>query len=548
MAYTDPIPELPRGPSLKRITFSIVMQVATVAIMARRMQDTGLMETVDSFITLYNPWSTPCGLLPAKEYVLLSDRIVTTYGVLPGYVHVQGRLIAAVSAHSPSGKRHAMIAHFSSNPNLTIIDYGSAVIGPGLVDAHVHMNEPGREDWEGMETATSAAAAGGITTVIDMPLNSHPCTTTVAELRRKIKIANYGNKTHVDVGFWAGLVPENAHRPRELKALIKAGALGFKSFMAPSGIDDFPNASISDIRAALPVLRKLEVPLLVHSELVDDEATQAIQGMKPNKHSTWLASRPARFEQNAAKGIIAALEDLESSSKGPCPPGFMVHIVHIADIETLNLVVAARSRGLPISAETCPHYLLFANEDVRKGDTRFKCAPPLRSAANRAALLAALAENEFDSLATDHSPSPPSMKALDTGNFMAAWGGIAGLQYALPASWEAMLQANKSGADPARFHDMWSRFPAALTGLSRFKGALSSGMQADIVVWEPEALADTRTSALYHKHKITPYEGKKLRGKVVATFVRGSKVFDVEEGVAVESCGHPVLIRKPPRD
>lgn len=545
-----PIPQVLAGPSFRRVSFSLFMQVTTVAILFRQMQDTGLMETVGSYATVYNPWSTPCGLLPDKEYVILSDRIITTYGTLPGYVHVRGGLIAAVSAHSATGDRHRHAAHLTSRPNLTVIDYGSAVVGPGLVDVHVHMNEPGREDWEGMATATSAAAAGGITTVIDMPLNSNPCTTTVAELRRKIDIAKSPNKTYVDVGFWAGLVPENAYHPHHLKALIKAGALGFKSFMAPSGIDDFPNVSIKDIRAALPVLRKLQVPLLVHSELVDDEAAQAVKGMKPNKHSTWLASRPPRFEQNAVKALIQALDDLESNAGSPCPPGFMVHIVHIADIDTLKLVVAARSRGLPISAETCPHYLLFAADDVRRGDTRFKCAPPLRNAANRAALLAALAANEFDSLATDHSPSPPSMKALDTGNFMTAWGGIAGLQYALPASWEALQQAGNSGAsvDPARLHDLWSRFPAALAGLSRSKGALKSGMQADIVVWNPDVLADTSTGGLYHKHKVTPYEGRKLRGKVIATFVRGSKVFDGEQGVSKESCGLPLITRKPPRE
>ena len=533
------------------------MQVAVVAILYRRMQETGLIDAVGSYISLHNPWSTPCGLLPHKEFLIISDRIVTSNGVYPGYVHVRGKIIAGTGLGSATADRHRLAAAIlSNNPGIKLLDYGSAVVGPGLIDAHVHMNEPGREDWEGMFTATQASAAGGITTVIDMPLNSHPCTTTVTELRRKSKIAasHGGNRTHVNVGFWAGLVPENAHKPRVLKALIKNGALGFKAFMSPSGIDDFPNVSPEDIRAALPVLRTLGVPLLVHAELVDDEAAAAIKGLNVRSHSTWLASRPARFEQNAVKALIQALEDTKlspkeeaaaakSAAKAATLAAFKIHVVHVADTETLALIDSARTRGLPISAETCPHYLHFVSEEVPDGDTRFKCAPPLRDAANREGLITGLAGGKFNSLATDHSPSPPSMKALDTGDFMAAWGGFSGLQYALPATWEVL----QHGEEPHRLHTLWSQYPAVLTGLCRTKGTLKQGMDADIVVWDPTIDADTRKESLHHRHKLTPYENKKLKGKVLATFVGGSQVFDSGVGVAGEACGKTVLNRKKPR-
>jgi allantoinase len=566
----DPLPELPlQGPSRRRLFFSTFMQAATVAILFNRMQETGLMDAVNSYVALHNPLSPPCGLLPHKEFLIISDRIVTPSGTYPGYLHVRGKIIAGMAVGSPTADRHRISAAILYNkPNLKLLDYGDAVVGPGLIDAHVHMNEPGREDWEGMFTATQAAAAGGITTVIDMPLNSHPCTTTVTELRHKAKIAmsHKGNKTHVNVGFWAGLVPENAHSPRVLKGLIKNGALGFKAFLSPSGINDFPNVSPEDIRAAIPVLRALDVPLLVHAELVDDEAVAAVKNLNVKKHSTWLASRPARFEQNAVKALIKILEDTKTSEKevaaaaaalaksrdtaaakaaAAAGTGFKVHVVHIADTETVNLVDSARKNGLAISAETSPHYLHFASEEVADGDTRFKCAPPLRDAANKEGLISALAGGKFNSLATDHSPAPPSMKALDTGDFMAAWGGIAGLQYALPATWDVL----QHGREPHRLHVLWSQYPAVLTGLSRSKGILKQGMDADIVVWDPSSYADTRKENLYHRHKMTPYEGRKLKGKVLATFVGGSQVFDSNATVVVgeEACGKTLLHRKKPR-
>jgi len=250
-----------------------------------------------------------------------------------------------------------------------------------------------------------------------------------------------------------------------------------------------------------------------------------------------MDARPPRFERHAAEALISALDALP----GPYPLGFGIHVVHVADIEALRTLHAAQSRGLPLSIETSPHYLTFAAEDIPDGDTRFKCAPPLRGAANRDALREAVGKGEVDSLASDHSPAPPDMKSLDKGDFVAAWGGIAGLQYSLPASWDAL---RAQGASPQKLHALWSQFPAALAGLKRKKGCLAQGCDADIVAWAPDEDADTSVSALQHRHKLTPYADKKLKGRVLATFVRGSQVYDVDKGMAQETCGRAVLKRR----
>jgi len=536
---TNKLPGLPQGSSYQRICFSLFMQAVAAAFVFKRMQEANIGNILASYFEVYNPMSAPCGLLPHKEFVLISDNVVFSYGVAPGALHIRGGRIAAVRSGGRTADRHKIASHLLSQ-KIHVIDYGSAVIGPGLIDTHVHMNEPGREDWEGIASATRAAAAGGITTVVDMPLNSEPCSTTSAALRLKIGAASKANTTHVNVAFWAGLVPENAHNPRVLRALVRAGALGFKAFMSPSGIGDFPNVSVHDISVALPILKSLEVPLLVHAELVDNDNSSPVRVSDPRKYSTWLSSRPPKFEQHAAAALITVLEELP----GPYPVGFGIHVVHVADNGALETLIAARDRGLPISVETAPHYLTFAAHEIADGDTRFKCAPPLRDAATRKALVDAAVAGKFDSLASDHSPAPPEMKALESGDFLAAWGGIAGLQYSLPASWDAL---KKGDATPLTLHALWSRFPAALTGLSRSKGLLRHGADADIVVWAPAESADTATSALQHRHKLTPYHDKSMQGRVLATFVRGSQVFDGgKKGVVSQAaCGKVILYRRP---
>lgn len=264
----------------------------------------------------------------------------------------------------------------------------------------------------------------------------------------------------------------------------------------------------------------------------------------PRQFKTWLASRPPRFEQAAVAALLDALRALPPAELPP-PPGFKVHVVHVSDVGVVSLLQAARAEGLPVTAETCPHYLQFEAEAVADGDTRFKCAPPIREAANRAALWEALAAGDLDGVSSDHSPSPPDMKEPETGNFMKAWGGIAGLQYVLPATWEGMRQR---GMSPQQLHQLWSRFPATLAGLSRRKGALAPGLDADLVVWAPDEAADTSPAALQHRHKgTTPYRDVKLKGKVLATYVRGSLVFSAEAGVAPAACGRTVTSRGGPQ-
>ncbi|EFN54312.1 hypothetical protein CHLNCDRAFT_31701 [Chlorella variabilis] len=449
-------------------------------------------------------------------------------------------MIAAVHLGGPTADRHTLAKPLlDSRPSLQVLDYGDAVVSPGMIDVHVHMNEPGREEWEGMATATRAAAAGGITTLIDMPLNSAPCTNTPAELARKAAAAAEPNKTHVNVGFWAGLVPANAAAPGVLKALARGGALGFKAFMAPSGIDDFPHVSPAEVEAALPTIRALGLPLLVHAEIVDGDVPQEVGGQAPGprEHSTWLASRPRRFEKNAVRALIGALR---ATAANATKPGFRLHVVHLSGgyAELVPEIVAAKAEGLPISVETCPHYLNFATERVPVGDTRLKCAPPLREEDNRYRLLDALKDGSIDSVATDHSPSDPALKLLQEGDFLKAWGGISGLQYALPSTWSP---CHMHGMNLTWLTRAWSTYPAQLANLGRKKGRLAAGYDADIVVWGPEQDADTSREALQHKHKETPYNGMRMQGRVLATFVGGSQVFGEQQGVAPAACGAVIL-------
>lgn len=554
--------------------------------MFRRMQDSGALDPFFSWVRVQAPWVKPCGLLQHKEYLLVSDRVVGPIGISPGVVFVRGDLIHDVRQTPIGSSGSAAISlvqeMLKQSPGLYVADYGSAIIGPGLIDVHVHMNEPGREEWEGVEHATKAAAAGGITTVVDMPLNSHPPATTVAALKQKIKIIQKRNKMHVDVAFWAGLVPQNARDPKQLRQLIKAGALGFKAFMCPSGIDEFPNVSIADIEAALPVIRDLDVPLLIHAELIEDSERPADSGMaqkdvpgdlrsrivntfigtnkagiKDHRHyKSWAASRPEKYEHRAVEEIIDLLHKLKdhpSKSRTPVPYSpmkrkrhidFRVHIVHVSHPQTLEAISQARSANLPITAETCPHYLYFAAEDIGPGQTQFKCSPPIRGTQARSGLWGALKSGDIFNIASDHSPSTPQMKTLHCdgningcGNFTGAWGGISSLQHSLPATWEVMRNLNMS---PDRLHHLWAHAPASLSGLSDSKGSLRAGKYADITIWEPESLANTSPAHFLHRHKLSPYLNRTMRGKVLATFVRGSEVYTNVTGGSDSHCGRIV--------
>jgi allantoinase len=379
----------------------------------------------------------------------------------------------------------------------------------------VHVNEPGRTEWEGFETATRAAAAGGVTTIVDMPLNSVPPTTTLAGLEAKRRAA--AGKCHVDVAFWGGVVPGNAG---DLETLAHAGVRGFKCFLSPSGVDEFAPVDERDLREAMPILAHLGRPLLAHAEW--PAALRAPQG-DPRTYRTWLDSRPPEAEVAAIDRLVRLAREF----------GTRIHIVHLATGEALPRLRAARADGVNVTVETCPHYLTFAAADLRDGDTRFKCAPPIRDGGERARLWDGLLAGDIDLVATDHSPAPPAMKHMDDGDFVAAWGGIASLQLGLSAVWTAAhlvygdSPLSASGLSPYGALARWlADAPARLAGLSPRKGAIAPGADADLIIWDPDADFVVDAASLYHRHAVTPYHGQRLRGRVRTTILRGAVVFD----------------------
>jgi allantoinase len=373
----------------------------------------------------------------------------------------------------------------------------------GIVDTHVHVNEPGRTEWEGFATASAAAAAGGITTIVDMPLNSIPATTNAAALERKREAAR---AARVNVEFWGGVVPGNSG---DLDALADAGVRGFKCFLSPSGVDEFAHVDERDLREALPILARRGLPLLVHAEW-PSSLVPIDSSADPRAYDTWLASRPPRAEVDAIALLISLCREFRAH----------IHIVHLAAMEALPLVRAARAEGLPITCETCPHYLTFCAEDIGSGATLFKCAPPIRGRAHREALWRALEDGTIDLVATDHSPCPVALKADD--DFVRAWGGIASLELSLAAVWTA---ASSRGIGAERVAQWLCAAPARLAGLDARTGRLEAGMDADLLVWDPDAEFDVDPSRLHQRHKATPYGGCRLRGRAVATCVRGMLVY-----------------------
>ena len=386
-----------------------------------------------------------------------------------------------------------------------VIDVGHRAILPGIIDPHVHINEPGRTDWEGFDTATRAALAGGLTSLVDMPLNSAPVTTSVANLELK-KAATKG-QLHCNVGFWGGVVPGNAD---EIEPLIAAGVLGFKAFLTHSGIDDFPNATEEDLRRVMPILARHRLPLLVHCELSEDR-----DDWKQNDHRSYpnyLASRPKKWEDEAIALMIRLCEEFDC----------WVHIVHLSSADSIAPIAAAKARGLPLTVETGQHYLYFNAEDIADGQTQFKCAPPIREKINNDQLWAALQTGIIDFVATDHSPAPPDLKQLESGDFTTAWGGIASLQLALPVLWTA---ARRRGADLSDMARWLSANPARLAGQAGKKGQIAPGFDADLVVFDAEQTFEVREEMIQHKHKVSPYLWQELTGVVELTFLAGELVF-----------------------
>jgi allantoinase len=411
----------------------------------------------------------------------------------------------------------AIVERGSVPAAVRVLDAGDRVVMPGLVDAHVHINEPGRTEWEGFETATRAAAVGGVTTLVDMPLNSIPATTTVAALDAKLAAAR--GRLHVDCGFWGGVVPGNAS---ELEPLVKAGVAGFKAFLVPSGVDEFEHVSEADLRRAMPILAGLGVPLLAHAELA---APLRPDAGDPRRYATYLSSRPSSWENQAIRLLVRLCRET----------GCSVHIVHLSSAQALDMLAAARRDGLPVTVETCPHYLFFGAEDVPDGRTDFKCSPPIRERENRERLWEGLGEGTIDMVVSDHSPCTPELKGLESGDFLQAWGGIASLQFRLPVVWTEARHRGFGLEDLTRW--LCSR-PADLAGLRARKGRIAPGQDADFVIWDPDAEVHVRPEIVRHRHAQTPYRGHRLLGRVTATMLRGAFVYegDAVNGTARGEC------------
>jgi allantoinase len=395
-----------------------------------------------------------------------------------------------------------------------------SLVMAGLVDTHVHINEPGRTEWEGFASATRAAAAGGVTTLVDMPLNSIPPTTTVSGLEEKLAAARA--KCSVDVGFWGGLVPGNTG---ELAGLAAAGVVGFKCFLIHSGVDEFPNVTENDLRIALPELTKLGALLIVHAEVpgpIDTAANADGAPESETKYATFLASRPRAAEDEAVALMINLCREF----------GTRVHIVHHSSADSLLLLREAKAAGLKITAETCPHYLVFAAEEIPDGATQFKCCPPIRERENREQLWNALESGVIDMIVSDHSPCPPEMKLPESGDFLQAWGGISSLQLRLPVVWTECKRRGFSLADVARW---LSSAPASLVGLKARKGSIAVGYDADVVIWNPAKQFRVEGDSLHHRHKLTPYQDRVLAGVVEKTFLRGRKIYDSGEFIGERS-------------
>ena len=381
----------------------------------------------------------------------------------------------------------------------------SGVLMPGAIDAHVHVNEPGRTEWEGFYTATQAAAAGGITTIVDMPLNASPVATTLAAFEEKLAAAE--GKLTVNCGFYAGLVPGNSS---ELPALMEAGVLGVKCFLVHSGIDDFPNVEEKDLNEAMPLIAKHKIPLLAHCEISDGYVSEAFL-KAPTSYQNYLASRPQEWEVEAVKLVIGLSKQ----------HGCAVHIVHVSASDAIEDIAIARSEGLHVTAETCPHYIYFNAESIPDGQTLFKCAPPIREKANNLMLQKALQLGILDFIASDHSPAPPSIKELESGNLLKAWGGIAGLQFLLPASWTSLKKVMNLEA----FIPLITEHPAKFLQLNNRKGKIAVGYDADLIIWHPEESYEVKAEAILHRHKASPYTGNTLFGKVIETIVNGTTVY-----------------------
>jgi len=429
----------------------------------------------------------------AYDVVFRGRRVMTTAGELAREVGVRDGRIVAIEplGHDLHGE--------------TVVELADdEVLLPGLVDSHVHVNEPGRTEWEGFASATRAALAGGVTTIVDMPLNSIPATTSPDALA--IKRAAADGKVMVDVGFWGGAVPDNLGR---LRALHEAGVFGFKCFLLDSGVPEFPPLDPDQLRAAMTEIAAFDGLLIVHAE--DPQTIARHTGPGGPRYSDFLASRPGESETRAVATVVDAAR----------ATGCRCHIVHVSDADTAAMLASAASSGVHVTAETCPHYLTLTADDVPDGHTEFKCCPPVRSAVNVDRLWRAVGRREIDIVVSDHSPSTPDLKYAGGGDFAQAWGGIASLQLSLPLVW---TEAHRRGFELARVVRWMSAGPARLLGLTGRKGSIVPGADADLVVFAPDEQFVVDAQALQHRHPVSPYDGKTLQGVARQTYLRGERI------------------------
>ena len=426
------------------------------------------------------------------DAAIISNRTITPDGIKKAVVLIKNGKIADVLNEIPQG-------------DFPVTNVGDSVLMPGIVDPHVHINEPGRTNWEGFDTATKAAIAGGITSLVEMPLNASPVTTTAKAFDEKIKAAK--GKLHTNCGFWGGIIPGNE---KEIEPLIEKGVLGFKAFLTHSGIDEFPNVTEEDLRKAMPLIAKHNLPLLVHCELSDPTHHSPLT---THHYNNYLSSRPKKWEDDAIALMIRLCEEFNCRT----------HIVHLSSADSIEQIAMAKQKGLLLTVETAQHYLYFNAEEINDGRTEFKCAPPIREKGNNERLWQALKDGIIDFVATDHSPAPPEMKEINSGDFMKAWGGISSIQFALPVLWTAAMRHDCGLKDLAKW--LCSN-PSSLPDLQNRKGKIVAGYDADFVMWKPEKPFLVTQEMIHHKHKITPYLNEGLFGTVEQTWLAGEKIYD----------------------
>lgn len=445
------------------------------------------------------------------EFALRSQRTVIGDREQPATVVVKYGKISAV-------------LDYDAHVKCPLEDLGNRVLMPGLVDSHVHINEPGRTEWEGFYTATQAAAAGGITTVVDMPLNCTPVTTTAAALQQKID--SLGRQLWIDCGFWGGVVPDSLD---DLEDLASAGVLGVKSFTIHSGIDDFQRVDETHIKRAIPVLAKHDLPYLIHAELNrgDTEPPEI-----DKRYQTFLASRPKKWENDAIDMMIELCREAKNVGEDA-----KIHIVHLSSADAIAAIASAQAEGLRISAETCPHYLTLFAEGCPDGKTLFKCCPPIREDENRHKLWQGLADGTIEFIVSDHSPCTPQLKHIDSGDIEKAWGGISSLQFGLSLIWS---EARERAYSIAEVVNWMATRPAEFAGLGELKGKIAKGYDADLVVFDDAGEYLITADIIKYRHKITPYEGRTVKGVVERTYVRGSTVYCNGE-LQGEPIGKPLL-------